>query len=86
MNGGCPYQLTFAGSGNPGGPIATVRVEFRSNGVISAFTRRITTLGSGYHTFVYMADAPPGATSATITFSKTLAGEILIDLVTFSSQ
>lgn len=86
VNGGCPYQLTFAGSGNPAGPIVTVQVEFRSNGVISAFTKRITTLGSGYHTFVYMLDAPEGATSATITFSKTLSGEIFIDLVTFSSQ
>jgi len=26
VNGGCPYQLTFAGSGNPSGPIVTVQV------------------------------------------------------------
>ena len=86
VNGGCPYQLAFAGSGNPAGPIVTVTVEFRSNGVVSTLTRRITTLGSGYHTYVYVLDAPEGATSATITFSKTLSGEIFIDLVTFSAQ
>jgi hypothetical protein len=86
VNGGCPYQLAFAGSGNPAGPIVTVTVEFRRDGVISTFTTRITTLGSGYHTFVYVLDAPPGAISATVTFSKTGSGEIFVDLVTFGSQ
>ena len=86
VTGGCPYQLTFAGSGSPSGPIVAVTVGFRNDGIISTFTRRITTLGSGYHTFVYVLDVPQSATSATITFSKTGAGETFIDLVTFSAQ
>ncbi|HOB88001.1 MAG: DUF642 domain-containing protein [Bacillota bacterium] len=86
VNGGCPYQLTFAASGNPAGPTLSVQVEFFSNGSISTFNRVITTLGQGYHTYVYVLDTPENATSATITFIKEGAGESSIDLVTFGSQ
>ncbi len=87
IEGGCPLQLTFAATSNPQGPELTVEFECFDNGTPCFFMRRLTTLGMGYNTFVYLIDNIPAmANSATLRFIKTDPGEALIDLVTLGVQ
>lgn len=86
---GCVYQLSFgAKTGNNLKP-GTVTVIFRNstNIPLALFVNKLTTIGTGFTTFIYRFTAPIDTTNAVIAFSQINTGQgidFFVDNVIFA--